>query len=96
MTLTEFKKSTQAADPPAGLRQELEALWYDAKGDWHTAHEIAQTINNNNGAWIHAYLHRVEGDNGNANYWYSRAGKSMPSNSLEQEWESLVNEFINK
>lgn len=95
MTFAEFNQSLEATKPPENINQELKALWYDARGDWHTAHEIAQEIIGKSGAWIHAYLHRVEGDNGNAGYWYSRAGKSMPAISLEQEWENLVNEFIN-
>jgi len=94
MTFAEFKQSLQLSELPTGINQELQALWYDAKGDWHKAHDIAQDINNSNGSWIHAYLHRVEGDLGNANYWYNRAGKSMPASSLEEEWENLVNKFL--
>lgn len=96
MTFAEFKQSLKSSELPIGINQELKALWYDAKGDWNKAHDIAQDINNSNGSWIHAYLHRVEGDLGNANYWYSRTGKSMPAASLEEEWENLVNEFLQK
>ncbi len=94
MTFAEFNQSLESTHPPDTLNEELKALWYDAKGNWNTAHEIAQAIPGNNGSWIHAYLHREEGDNANANYWYSRAGKTMPPVSLDQEWENLVNEFL--
>jgi hypothetical protein len=94
MTFVEFKDSLNRA-LPQGLSVELEALWHDGKRDWNTSHEVIQDVNSKNAAWIHAYLHRKEGDVGNAQYWYGRAGKSMPSVSLEQEWESLVNHFLN-
>ena len=68
----------------------LNALWYDAKGEWDKAHEMVQDIDDNNASWIHAYLHRKEGDTANADYWYSRAGKKRPSLSLEKEWEEIV------
>jgi hypothetical protein len=67
----------------------LIALWYDANGDWDHAHEIVQETAGFEGDWIHAYLHRKEGDLGNASYWYSRVGKSRPKISLEEEWELL-------
>lgn len=94
MTFDSFKTSLTAATPPAGLSKELEALWYDGKGDWHNAHEIAQERNTPTYCLIHAYLHRKEGDNGNANYWYNRAGRKMPAVSLGEEWAKLVREFL--
>ena len=90
MTLSAFKNSLQQAAPPAGISPALEALWWDGKGDWDRSHDIAQEIHAAEGSWVHAYLHRKEGDPGNAGYWYSRAGKSMPSVSLDVEWEQIV------
>jgi len=72
----------------------LTALWYDAKGDWNKSHKITQDINGTNAAWVHAYLHRKEGDSGNASYWYSRAGKSFSNKSLEEEWEEIVEALL--
>ncbi|QMU30961.1 hypothetical protein [Adhaeribacter radiodurans] len=94
MTFTEFKATLTKSTPPADLSPELQALWYDGKGDWHQSHEIAQEKNTPAYCWIHAYLHRKEGDQWNANYWYQRAGRKMPSVSLEQEWESITIELL--
>lgn len=69
-------------------------MWYAGQGDWNRAHEIAQDIRNKEGAWVHAYLHRKEGDEGNAAYWYSRANREMPAYSLEQEWEEITGYFL--
>jgi hypothetical protein len=94
MTFTEFNESLKNENPPSTLNAELKAMWYDGKGDWETSHNIAQDIHSESGSWIHAYLHRKEGDNGNASYWYSRANKKMPAYSLEQEWKELVSAFL--
>jgi hypothetical protein len=72
----------------------LQALWYDAKGDWDRAHRIVQAIPSADAAWVHAYLHRREGDSWNADYWYSHAGRHRPGLSLADEWRSLVSEFL--
>lgn len=80
--------------PPEGVPDLLKALWYDGKEDWNASHDIAQDIHTKEGSWIHAYLHRKEGDLGNAAYWYSRAGKPVCKTSLKEEWEQLVNEFL--
>lgn len=90
MKFEEFTTSLKANTPPAALSPLLQALWYDAKKDWAKAHEIAQEIDDSTGSLIHAYLHRKEGDTSNAGYWYRKAGKSVPSYSLEMEWEELV------
>jgi hypothetical protein len=90
MTYDEFSKSLAIPNPPAGLSVYLEALWYDGANNWEKAHEIAQDINDKDGSWLHAYLHRKEGDAINAGYWYRRAGKPMPSYSLQQEWKEMV------
>jgi hypothetical protein len=82
------------AQPPQGLSTELAALWQDRKGDWHQAHELCQQEGTASGDRIHAYLHRKEGDEGNASYWYQRAGESKPSCSLEDEWTALVKRWL--
>jgi hypothetical protein len=94
MTFEAFKESLSAQEPPRQLTEELKALWYDGKGDWDRAHEIAQEKNTPTHCLLHAYLHRKEGDQWNANYWYTRAGRTMPKTSLEQEWEALARELI--
>jgi hypothetical protein len=93
MTLEQFKQSLTKPQPPA-LPPVLEAMWHDGKEDWEQAHNIAQEIHNQEGSWIHAYLHRKEGDNGNALYWYQRAGKKMPGVSLQEEWEGIVKALL--
>lgn len=90
MTKEDFNQSLNMDEPPAEAKRNLKALWYDAKGDWHKAHEIVQETSGFEGDWIHAYLHRKEGDLGNAGYWYSRVGKVRPNISLHEEWEMLV------
>ncbi len=90
MNLEEFKSSLTDNRPPSGLSLALQSLWQDAKGDWDTAHKLAQAQNDQVGAWVHAYLHRWEGDNANAGYWYSRAGRSASSQPLEVEWAEIV------
>ncbi len=90
MTLDEFKRSAEEIAPAAGLTPALLALWHDAHGDWDAAHRVAQDIEDSTGAWIHAYLHRKEGDIGNARYWYNRAGKPEARDSLDAEWERIA------
>ena len=94
MTIEAFVQSLQQSAPPAGLAPLLLALWHAGKDDWHSAHNIAQDVPGPDGAWVHAYLHRVEGDTWNANYWYRRAGRSMPNHSLKEEWKVLVEHFL--
>lgn len=94
MTLPEFKKSLGHSKPPEGLSSALQAMWYDGKGNWEMAHNIAQDLHTKEGSWIHAYLHRKEGDEGNAEYWYHRAGEKFPTVSLENEWEQLTEQFL--
>jgi len=90
MNFTDFKSSLDSDNAPEGLSPVLLALWYDGKNDWERSHDIAQDIHTNDGSWIHAYLHRKEGDPGNAAYWYRKAGKQVPTVSLEKEWEDIV------
>lgn len=94
MTLDEFRDSVAAPSPPAGVGDALQALWWDAKGDWNQAHRCAQQDEARTGSGVHAYLHRKEGDLSNAAYWYKRAGRSMPSDSLDTEWAMLARELL--
>ena len=94
MKFEEFKASMNDELPPKGITVSLAALWYAGKGDWDKAHAIAQDVPGRDGSWVHAYLHRVEGDQGNAGYWYTRAGKTMPAVSLEEEWEAIVRAML--
>jgi hypothetical protein len=90
MEFDEFSTSIAGAKPPETLNQYALALWYDAKGNWQAAHGIVQDMQDKTAARIHAYLHRKEGDTGNAGYWYSRAARQMPTCTLEKEWEEIV------
>lgn len=94
MDLTALKESLSADSPPSGTSVYVKALWQDAKNNWNEAHELIQDVHDKNGAWVHAYLHRKEGDIWNADYWYTRAGRNRPSVSLQQEWEQIVNALI--
>lgn len=90
MTLQSFKDTLSAKFPPENFSPCLKALWHEANKNWDEAHRIIQEIDDHQAAWVHAYLHRAEGDLANAAYWYSRAGKSMPGSALTSEWEELV------
>lgn len=94
MEFENFINTLSHETPPSSVSPYLQALWYDAKGDWDKAHDIVQDIHSNTGSWIHAYLHRKEGDNGNARYWYSMAGKPFPSISQEEEWKTIVKALL--
>ena len=90
MTFDQFKESLS----PPDTSPYLQSLWYDAKGNWDKAHKIIQDIEDKTAAWIHAYLHRKEGDIANADYWYNRAGRKRPAISLEEECESIVKTLL--
>ncbi len=94
MNFEDFQLSLEQSAPPKGLSEPLLALWYDGRGDWNQSHEVAQANETPANNLIHAYLHRKEGDQSNAGYWYRRAGRALPKNSLAQEWEALVREFL--
>ncbi len=94
MNLSSFKDSLANNEPAQDLSVYLKALWYDAKGDWDKAHILIQDVDDRNAAWIHAYLHRKEGDISNAGYWYRRAGKTNSGLALEKEWEEIVTALI--
>jgi hypothetical protein len=94
MNLQEFRSSVDLDQPPHGLPSTLLAMWFAAKGDWDQAHGLSQDIKSADGDWIHAYLHRVEGDNQNAAYWYRRADRPVSSLSLDDEWAEIVEAMI--
>ena len=95
MDFQSFKASLSAAAPPPGASPLLRALWLDAKGDFAGAHAIAQDVDDADGASVHAYLHRKEGDLDNAGYWYRRARKPISDESLSGEWEAIVSALLN-
>ena len=94
MEFRTFKASIKHDAPPEGIERALQALWHQAKGDWHEAHRLAQAQDDETGAWVHAYLHRAEGDNANSGYWYRRAGKPHSSALLNEEWEEIVSALL--
>src|SRR6188768_4450042 len=97
MTAADLARSAVSdASPPAGLSTPARALWLAKAGQWDAAHDLCQEINGAAGSWIHAYLHREEGDASNAAYWYARAGKPMPTPnvSLADEWIAIADELI--
>jgi hypothetical protein len=96
MTVDEFTSTLSADHPPKGLSPVLLALWHDGRGDWDAAHGVAQDVPDPEGAWVHAYLHRKEGDLGNAGFWYRRAGKPPAAGSPGDEWRALVAAFVDE
>ncbi len=90
MDLASFQQSLDRDAPPEDLGRALSALWHEAKGDWDAAHRLAQAQDDDQGAWVHAYLHRVEGDLPNAGYWYRRSGKTPSGAPLQQEWDEIA------
>lgn len=89
-TAEELRTSVAGDAPPPGLDAALTALWWQAKGEWTRAHEAAQAGEDAGSAWVHAYLHRKEGDLGNAGYWYRRAGRPVADGPLDQEWHTIT------
>ena len=94
MDLATFRASLASSAPPAGLTPALRALWLDGKGDWDGAHEAAQEDEGGVADWVHAYLHRKEGDAGNAAYWYRRARKPVCKASLDEEWAEIASALL--
>jgi hypothetical protein len=90
VTLDDFKRTVSTGAPPAKASPALLALWHDARGDWETAHETAQAVEDETGAWVHAYLHRKEGDAANAAYWYRRARQPVATDALAAEWDRIA------
>ncbi|MEB8345696.1 hypothetical protein OO010_06535 [Flavobacteriaceae bacterium KMM 6898] len=91
-----FHLSLKKSEPLQGWPAGLKSMWWDVKGNWEASHNIAQDMSSQDGSWIHAYLHRKEGDRFNAEYWYRTANKSYPQISLEEEQKELVAHFIRK
>src|ERR1017187_5142896 len=94
MTLEEFRDSIKLHAPPPDLSLALAGLWWNAKGHWDRAHESAQRDEGVAGSWVHAYLHRKEGDISNAGYWYRRAGKNACRSTLDQEWLEIATSLL--
>ena len=92
--MSDFRASLSGTTPAPHLEPPLAALWWAAKGEWDKAHKIVMNEETANAAWVHAYLHRVEGDLGNAGYWYRQAGQPVPTDSLEAEWERIVSALL--
>jgi hypothetical protein len=93
-TLSEFKRTLSDSSPPPTLTAVLQALWWAAKGDWDKAHGIVMNEGGAEAAWVHAYLHRVEGDLENARYWYRQAQRKAASGALEAEWDEMAASLI--
>lgn len=95
MNASDFLASLSADAPPPGLHAPLQALWWDARGDWHAAHElVVPDETGRDAAWVHAYLHRKEGDDDNARYWYERAGQAPTDQPLGEEWGLIVTHLL--
>ena len=92
--MADFRASLSGAVPAPKLAPPLAGLWWAAKGDWDKAHKIVQEESTREAAWVHAYLHRVEGDSANAGYWYRRTGKPAATGSLEAEWEIIASTLL--
>jgi hypothetical protein len=95
VTLEEFRATLSNAIPP-DVSPALVALWHDARGDWDEAHNVAQDIEDASGSLVHAYLHRKEGDQGNAGYWYRCAQRPLATDSLKDEWTRIVSELLER
>lgn len=94
MDIAAYRESLKHEMPPKGLTPALEGLWWDAKGDWAKAHESSQRDEGPDGSWVHAYLHRKQGDLSNAKYWYRRADRAAGYGDLQREWESMVTSLL--
>ncbi|MEO6734001.1 MAG: hypothetical protein ABIN01_22455 [Ferruginibacter sp.] len=94
MQFEAFQQSIKDETPPAGISMYLLAMWQDGQGNWDKAHKVVDSLEDTTACWVHAYLHRKEGDSWNADYWYSKAGKKRPDVSLQQEWEAIVRSLL--
>ena len=90
MDIAAFRESLSGSAPPNGIGPSLQALWWDAKGDWERAHALVQDDPGADAAWVHAYLHRREGDLANAAYWYRRATRPLETGALDAEWTAIA------
>lgn len=96
MTLEQFRASLTSHAPPPDLPPALQALWHDARDEWEAAHRIAQDVTTADGAWVHAYLHRKEGDRSNAAYWYRVANQPVAAGPLPDEWTAIVRTLLTR
>jgi hypothetical protein len=94
MQFETFKQSINSSTPPQNSSVYLQAMWFDKKGNWDKAHHLVDSLEDSTACWVHAYLHRKEGDIWNADYWYRKAGKQRPNVSLEEEWETIVKALL--
>lgn len=94
MELADFKRSLDENSPPDGISVELRALWHAAKGGWDDAHKLIQNEGSADAAWVHAHLHRIEGDLNNAGYWYRRAGRPASDQALPTEWDDIASVLL--
>ena len=96
MTLEAFERSVSGSKPAAALPPSLQALWWAAKDDWERAHQIVMAHENRDCAWVHAYLHRREGDLPNARWWYKEARRPVAAGSLDDEWSAIVRALLSE
>jgi hypothetical protein len=96
MSIETFRQSLLPEAPPAEWSRALQALWHQAKGDWHTAHRLAHEQDDADSAWVHAHLHRAEGDAANAGYWYRRAGRSPSAAPLDEERDAIAAALLSR
>jgi len=94
MTLDQFRETLAQASPPPSLSAPLAALWWVARGDWERAHALVMDESSREAAWVHAHLHRVEGDLDNAGYWYRRAGRRAETGAIEAEWQDIAGALL--
>ena len=94
MTLAEFKRTLNTTTAPHGCAPALAALWWARKGDWGKAHKLVMDEDSRDAAWVHAYLHRLEGDASNAAYWYRQARKPVVDGALDPEWDAIAGALL--
>jgi len=94
MDVATYTRSVKGDAPPSGIVGPLAALWWAKKGEWEKAHRLVMGDDSREAAWVHAYLHRVEGDVSNAGYWYRQAHKPAAQGTLEAEWAAIVREML--
>jgi hypothetical protein len=94
MDFASFESSLKGDAPPSGCSALLQALWHERRGNWTRAHEIAQDIASVDAAWVHAYLHRREGDLSNAAYWYRQARRPVEHGAMDDEWRAIVSALL--
>lgn len=94
MTPAEFRRSLAKSKPPSGVSTALKGLWWAGKDDWDKAHKLVMNDDGADCAWVHAYLHRVEGDLGNARYWYGQARRPIAAGELAEEWATIADALL--